>query len=137
MSQTLPYQLLADLVLALHLGIVLFVVGGLGFVIVGSLRAWRSARSLWFRVAHLVAIAVVVAQAWLGAVCPLTMLEMWLRARARQSTYEGSFVEHWVQRLLYHDASAWVFTLGYSVFGLAVLATWWYFPPRPRDRLPP
>ena len=53
-----------------------------------------------------------------------------LRARARSPTYAGSFIEHWVQRVLYYDAPAGVFTFGYSLFGLAVLATWWYFPPR-------
>ena len=132
MNETLPYGLLADAVLAVHFGIVLFVVGGLVFVVVGSLRRWRLAGRLWFRCAHLAAIAVVVAQAWLGAVCPLTTLEMWLRAKARATTYGGSFVEHWVQRLLYYEAPPWVFTLAYSAFGLAVLAAWWCFPPRSR-----
>ena len=129
MNHTLPYQLLADAVLSVHFAIVLFVVGGLLFIVVGAFRGWRPARTLWFRLAHLAAIAVVVAQAWLGTVCPLTWLEMWLRAKARASTYSGSFIEHWLQRLLYYEAPTWVFTLAYSVFGLVVLATWWYFPP--------
>ena len=38
MNDTLVYQLLADAVLALHLGIVLFVIGGLLVVIAGNLR---------------------------------------------------------------------------------------------------
>lgn len=130
MSRALPYQLLADVVLCIHFGIVLFVVGGLVFIVVGAFRGWRLVRKLWFRVAHLAAIAVVVIQAWLGAMCPLTTLEMWLRARAREATYSGSFVEHWLQRLLYFEAPAWVFTFAYSAFGLVVIATWWYFPPR-------
>ena len=33
-------------------------------------------RHLWFRLAHLTAIAVVVLQAWFGVICPLTTLEM-------------------------------------------------------------
>jgi len=37
----LPYQLLADVMLSLHIAIVLFVVGGLVFIIVGNLCAWR------------------------------------------------------------------------------------------------
>jgi hypothetical protein len=59
---------------------------------------------------------------------------MSLREKARATTYAGSFVEHWLQRILYYDAPAWVFTLGYSLFALAVVATWWYFPPRFRRR---
>ena len=127
---TLPYQLLADLVLSVHFAIVLFVVGGLVVIVVGSLRGWRIAGALWFRLAHLAAIAIVVAQAWLGVVCPLTTLEMWLRGRSRDSTYSGSFIEHWVQRLMYFDAPPWAFAVAYSLFGLVVLETWWYFPPR-------
>lgn len=128
------YQSLADGVLALHVAIVVFVIGGLVLVVAGNLRQWEWVNRLWFRVAHLAAIAVVVAESWFGMVCPLTTWEMWLRAKAGASTYAGSFIEHWLQRLLYYDAPEWVFTLGYSLFGLLVAATWWYFPPTPRRR---
>jgi hypothetical protein len=130
LNHTLPYQLLADVVLSVHFAIVLFVVGGLVFIVVGALRGWRLVRKLWFRLAHLAAISIVVVQAWLSAVCPLTTLEMWLRAKARVATYSGSFIEHWLQRWLYYEGPPWVFAFAYSLFGLVVLATWWYFPPR-------
>ncbi len=123
------YQLLADAVLMLHFALVALVVGGLVLILVGNMRAWRWVNGLWFRLLHLAAIGVVVAQAWLGATCPLTSLEMWLRARAGATTYNGSFIEYWLQRLLYYEAPSWVFTLVYSLFGLLVAATWWRFPP--------
>lgn len=131
MSHPFPYRLFADVVLCVHFAVVLFVVGGLVLVVIGGLRGWRLARSRWFRMAHLGAVGVVVVQAWLGAVCPLTSLEGWLRERAGEPGYAGSFVGHWVQRLLYHEAEPWVFTLVYSLFALAVAATWWRLPPRP------
>jgi uncharacterized membrane protein len=129
-----PYQHLADTVLALHVGIVAFVVGGLVLVVVGNLRNWPWVNTLWFRLAHICAIAVVVAEAWLGVACPVTTLEMWLRAKASATTYSGSFIEHWLQWVLYYEAPSWVFGLGYSLFGLLVLATWWYFPPTVKHR---
>lgn len=125
-----PYQLLADAVLALHVAVVAFVVGGLILIVAGNLRGWPWVNRFGFRIAHLAAIAVVVAQAWFGAVCPLTSVEMWLRAKARATTYAGSFIEHWLQHVLYYEAPSWVFTLGYSLFGLLVVAVWWYFPPK-------
>ena len=131
------YLLLANAVLALHLAGVLFVVGGLLLVLAGNWRRWHWVNALWFRLTHLAAIGFVVVQAWLGQVCPLTALEMWLRARAGVSTYGGGFIEHWMQRLLYHDAPDWVFVLVYSVFGLLVLASWFYFPPVSRRRRAP
>ena len=110
MSDTLPYPLLADAVLSLHVAIVVFVGGGLFAIIVGNLRYWRWVNALWFRAAHLAAILIVVAEAWAGAVCPLTTLEMLLRAKAGAATYAGSFIGHWLQRILYYDAPPWVFT---------------------------
>jgi len=61
-------------------------------------------------VAHFVAIGIVVAQAWLGVLCPLTSLEMFFRERAGGATYQGSFIAHWLHALLFSDAPLWVFT---------------------------
>ena len=134
MPEHLLYLLLANTVLVVHLAIVAFVVLGLVLVIVGNLRRWRWVNHLWFRLAHLGAIAVVALEAWFGVTCPLTTLEMWLRVRGHTEAYSGGFVEHWLQRLLYYEAPPWVFVLGYSLFGLLVLAAWWYFPPTRRHR---
>jgi polyferredoxin len=125
----MPYQILADAVLAVHVAIVVFVVGGLVLILVGNRlgRHWVNRRG--FRYLHLLAIGVVVLQAWLGVLCPLTTLEMWLRAEAGEAGYTGSFVQHWLKRLLYYEAPPWVFIVAYSLFGLAVLFAWWKFPP--------
>lgn len=129
MLSEFAYRLLADAVLTLHVVVVVFVVGGVVLVVAGNLRQWRWVNSLVFRLAHLAAILYVVAQAWLGMVCPLTTLEMWLRSKAGDSVYGAGFIEHWLGRLLYYEAPSWVFTLVYSLFGLLVIATWVYFPP--------
>jgi hypothetical protein len=129
MRDGLPYQLFADVVLVLHVALVVFVVGGFALVIIGNLRNWRWVNALRFRLAHLGAIAVVVAEVWTGATCPLTTLEIWLRSQAGTTTYDGSFIEHWLQRVLYYQAPSWVFALSYSLFGLLVSATWLCFPP--------
>jgi Protein of Unknown function (DUF2784) len=126
------YQLLADAVLLLHFAVVAFVVGGLVLIVAGNLRRWGWVNRWWFRLCHLSAIAFVVAQAWLGQTCPLTTLENWLRTQARQASYSRSFIEHWIQAVLFYQAPPWVFTLAYSVFGLLVVATWLRFPPLKR-----
>lgn len=130
MPDTLRYQLLADLVLTLHLAVVLFVVGGLVVIIVGNLRRQAWVNAFWFRMAHLAAIGFVVLQSWLGATCPLTHLENWLRAKAHTGTYAASFIEHWIQRILFYEAPAWAFAVAYTLFGLLVMAAWLKFPPR-------
>lgn len=122
--------LLADAVLLLHVGIAVFVVAGLLVVIVGNLKRWRWVNNAWFRIAHLTAIGIVVGESWLGFVCPLTTLERWLRARAGVASYEGGFIEHWLQQLLFYSAPPWVFIAAYTGFALLVLGSWWRFPPR-------
>ena len=124
--------LLADAVLLAHVGIAVFVVAGLALIVVGGLAGWQLVDNIVFRVAHLAAIAIVVAESWFGIVCPLTTLEMSIRAHAGAATYAGGFIEHWLSQLLFYKAPPWVFILTYSVFGLLVVASWWVFPPRSR-----
>jgi polyferredoxin len=131
------YPLLADSVLLLHLAVVLFVVGGLAAIVVGSLAGWHWVHSVSFRAAHLAAIGVVVVQAWLGQTCPLTTLESWLRLQAGEARYNKGFIEHWVQSILFYDAPSWVFTVLYTLFALIVLVSWWRFPPRRRNPTSP
>jgi polyferredoxin len=130
MDERLVYQLAADALLILHAAIVAFVVFGLLLTVVGMLRRWQWTRNRWFRGLHLFAIGIVAAQAWLGVVCPLTTWEMALRERAGDVVYSGSFIEYWLHRLIFFRADPWVFTLAYTTFGLAVAATWYYYPPR-------
>lgn len=129
MSSGPPYHLLADIVLLVHTSIVLFVVGGLVLVVSGNLLGWPWVNRLWFRLLHLAAIAIVVAGSWLDITCPLTTLESWLRVRAGSVGYKASFIEHWLQQLLFYEAPTWVFVVVYTVFGLLVVAAWRYFPP--------
>jgi len=125
------YRTLADSILVTHVLFVGFVVGGLALTLIGGAIGWKWVRNPWFRSAHVAAIGVVVLQAWLGVICPLTTLEMRLRERAGDPTYEGSFIAHWLQKLLYFDAPTWVFIVCYTLFGAAVVASWLRFPPRP------
>ena len=122
----------ADAVLVAHALFVLFVVAGLVLILIGGALGWRWVRERWFRLAHLAAIGVVTVQSWLGIVCPLTSLEMALRARGGAETYAGSFVTHHVEALLYYRAPAWAFIALYTVFGIAVVAGWFVVPPAPR-----
>jgi len=133
MDATTAYQLAADAVLLLHALFVVFVVLGLVLILAGGALGWRWVRRRGFRLAHLAAIGVVVLQSWLGAICPLTTLEMALRDRAGQSTYPGSFIAHWVESALYYDAPAWVFVACYTVFGALVFGAWFWVRPNQRS----
>lgn len=125
-----PSGVLADAVLLVHALFVAFVVIGQLLVLAGLACGWRWVRNWRFRLWHLLAIGVVVLQAWAGVLCPLTILENALRLRAGEAGYSGSFITHWLHRLIFFDAAPWVFTVAYSAFGALVLATWYWGRPR-------
>ena len=124
------YSLAADAILVVHFGFVIFVVGGQLCIIIGYFRKWHWVRNLAFRICHLLAIAIVVSQAWLGRYCPLTIWESRLRLAAGKPAYEGTFVQEWVGRLIYYDAPLWVFAIIYTLFVALVLASWIWVKPR-------
>ena len=130
MNGSVYYRIAADVVLGIHTSFVLFVIFGLVLILVGGVRGWPWIRNPWFRLGHVLAIGVVIAQAWLGAICPLTTLEMALRSRAGAAVYSGSFIAHWMEAILYYEAPLWVFAICYTAFGLLIVGSWIIFPPR-------
>lgn len=123
--------LLADAILVLHVAIVAFVVLGTLAILAGGPLGWRWVRGRGFRIAHLALMVFIALQAWLGRLCPLTEWEQALRLRAGQDAYGGSFVEHWLSRLIFFDAPWWTFVAAYTFLAILLAACWWLWPPRP------
>lgn len=122
--------MLADAIVVVHLLIVLFVVMGVPLVYLGAVRHWAWVRSWRWRVLHLIAIAVIVAESLFGIDCPLTVWE----DRLRNEQISMGFIERWVDRILFYDAPTWVFTAAYVAFAALVAITWVAVPP---TRAPP
>lgn len=123
------FSLLADLTLICHVAFTAFVVLTVPLIFIGKFLGWHWIRLKWLRIAHLLAIGVVVVQSWLGIVCPLTTLEMFFRKQAGDATYEGSFIEHWLHQLLFWQGPPWVFIALYTMFALLIISTWFLVPP--------
>ena len=123
------YSLAADTILFTHVSFAAFIVGGLILVYVGWILSWKWVRNPWFRVAHIIGIGIVVLQSWFGLICPLTIWEMNLRAKAGKTIYEDSFITHWLNQILYYQAPPWVFVVCYTVFGGLVLFSWFVVRP--------
>ncbi len=88
---SLFYALAADAVMLLHLAFV-------GFVVVGGFLLIRYPWLVWL---HLPAVAWAILVSAADAVCPLTPLEQWLLARSGQGAYQGGFLSHYLEPLLY------------------------------------
>jgi hypothetical protein len=126
------YTLLSDVVLILHFAFVAFVVGGFLAIWLGWFLRWEWVRNRRFRFVHLLAIGFVVLESIIGMVCPLTVWEQQLRVRGGGVAYEETFIQHWLGRVIFFDASEALLNVLYAAFFLLVIATLWLVPPRRR-----
>ena len=83
-------RFLADAVLLLHLGFILFVV--FGALLVMRRRRWLPL--------HLAAAGWGILVEASGAACPLTWAELYFRRLAGEAGYQGGFVDHYLVPLI-------------------------------------
>lgn len=88
---TMLYTLLADAIVLLHFGFLLFVV-------LGGLLVLRWRRIAWL---HLPAAVWGAFVELYRHDCPLTPLENRLRAEAGLTTYGGGFIDHYIMPVIY------------------------------------
>jgi hypothetical protein len=104
------FQALADLVVLVHFGFIVF-------ALLGALLALRWPRVLWV---HAPAAIWAVAIELGGWICPLTPLENRLRGAGGAAGYPGGFVEHYLLPVIYPPGLTREVQV---VLGLALLAT--------------
>lgn len=105
----MAYKILADAVVGIHFGFVLFV----------ALGGFLALRRRWVAWLHLpAAIWGAGIELW-GGICPLTPLEIRFRRLAGEAGYSGGFIEHYILPALYPDG----LTRGVQIaLGLLVVA---------------
>lgn len=92
------YGILADAVIVLHLAFILFVATG----------ALLAVRWPWLVWAHVPALAWGAGTVLIGFECPLTHLENALRRTAGTATYEGGFVDRYIENVVYPEEYTFV-----------------------------
>ena len=110
-------NLMADLLVVLHLAFILFVVLG-GFLVL----KWR-----WVAFIHLPSVAWGALIEFQGWVCPLTPWEQKFRIMAGEAESSGGFIQHYLLPVIYPDALTrdWQFVLGASVVAVNLAIYGW------------
>jgi len=85
------YRSIADGVVVVHLGFLVFVV-------LGGLLAWRWRPVVW---AHVPAVIWSILSITIGLDCPLTPLEKHFRHVAEGHSYPGGFIDRYVEGVIY------------------------------------
>ncbi|NQU06363.1 MAG: DUF2784 domain-containing protein [Calditrichaeota bacterium] len=108
------YNLLADIIVSLHLLWILFLIFG---ALIGR-------KVKWVRALHIASLGFSVLLQLKSWICPLTHLEVWLRGKAGW-TYSGNFIQHYVEKLVYLDVSRMAVFIGtIAVIFLTVVLYW-------------
>jgi hypothetical protein len=106
------YFALAVFILFLH---ALFIV----WIVFGAFLTRSRPALRWLHVASLVWGILTELLPW---PCPLTVLENWLEAKAGVQPYQGGFLLHYMDKLVYPDISATVLTVAGVVICVLNLA---------------
>ncbi len=111
--------MLADSVVLLHF---LWIV----FLIFGALAGYYLR---WVKYLHLGSLVFSLLLQGFGWICPLTILEVWLRQQQTPGGgYRGGFIQHYVEKIVYLDVPAWVILVGTLV--VVAITVWVYLRPR-------
>ena len=111
----MPYKILADIVVIIHFLWILFLIFG----------AFPGVRNKTVKIFHISGLVFAFVIQIFGWYCPLTHLEVWLRARHDPSlAYAGSFLIHYLEGLIYIEIPTQL------IFSLTLLLTgfnvWFY-----------
>ena len=95
----MTYKIFADIVVFIHFLWILFLIFG----------AFPGVRNKAIKIFHISGLVFAFVIQIFGWYCPLTHLEVWLRAKHDPSlSYAGSFIIHYVEGLIYIEISAWL-----------------------------
>jgi hypothetical protein len=97
----LPYRMLAVFVLGLHLLFILWVIFGAFLTRSRPILRWL----------HIVCLVWGVLVELLPWPCPLTLLENYLESKVGIQPYQGGFLLHYLDKLVYPDISATLLTV--------------------------
>src|SRR5215472_4836089 len=108
----MTYQILADVVVAVHLAFMAYVIFGELLTVVGIPLGWQWIRNFWFRASHLACILVVAFEAIFGIDCPLTTWQDSLLVAAGQEAKHRSFVGQILDTVMFPGTTddMWIFT---------------------------
>ena len=117
----MKYKIIADIIILIHFLWILFILTGFALTLGGFF--WKGYFNRWvFRTVHLCGILFVAILAVLGEYCPLTILENNLMVKYDpELTYPGSFITHYVGKLVYPDVEPMIIIVLTIIIGLITL----------------
>lgn len=124
------YKISADIIVIVHFIWIIFMLLGFFLTVYGFFK--NDFFDWWlFRTLHLSGILFVGILTTLRRFCPLTILENLSRAQySPESTYPGSFIVHYIEKLVYPDVNQTLLRVGTVFVAFFVLVVFIIIPPK-------
>ena len=124
----------ADAIAVLHIGYFVFIVWGTVAILVPVRPAY--VHNLWFRLAHVFAVYVVLAEDYFHIPCVLNVAQWTLRTSAGGPQQATAGVSGVLDGLLYRTIPGSALNVMYVALGVALPILFWLVPPTRRRSRP-
>ena len=115
----------SEIVLLLHFSIFLFMIFSFILIPFGYFQKWEWVKNIYFRSIHLILMGFILIETILGFMCPLTILENFLRADQK---VDNIFTEI-IHQIMYWDLTNYQFIILYFLSLSYIIFLWFYFRP--------
>ena len=118
-------MILSEIVLLLHFSIFLFMI--LSFILIpyGYYKNWEWVKNIYFRSIHLILMGIILIETILGFMCPLTILENFLRANKKIDNIFSKIIH----QIMYWDFTNYQFIILYLLSLSYIIFLWFFFRP--------
>ena len=117
--------LFSEIVLLFHFCIFLFVILSFFLIPFGYYQKWEWVKNKYYRLIHLVLMGIIFIETILGFMCPLTILENFLR----NDIEINNKITQIIHQVMYWNLTTYQFTILYLLSLLYLIFLWFFFKP--------
>ena len=115
----------SEIVLLFHFSIFLFIILSFILIPLGYHKKWKWVKNKYYRLIHLILMGIIFIETILGFMCPLTILENFLRNNLRINNK----ITQIIHQIMYWDLPTYQFIILYLLSLLYLIFLWFFFKP--------
>ena len=117
--------LFSEIVLLFHFCIFLFIILSFFLIPFGYYQKWEWVKNKYYRLIHLVLMGIIFIETILGFMCPLTILENFLR----NNIEINNKITQIIHQIMYWNLPTYQFIILYLLSLLYLIFLWFFFKP--------
>ena len=117
--------LFSEIVLLFHFCIFLFIMLSFFLIPFGYYQKWEWVKNRYYRLIHLILMGIIFIETILGFMCPLTILENFLR----NNIQINNKITQIIHQIMYWNLPTYQFIILYLLSLLYLIFLWFFFKP--------